>query len=330
MKTISLFLLSALFWVSQISATELVVYSARNEQLIKPVFDAYTKETGVKIKYITGKNGLIVERLRSEGRRSPADILLTVDAGNLWHASELGLLHPVKSSVLEQNIPLSYRDPKGLWFGISLRARTIVYSTDRVNPNELSTYEDLAGAKWKGRLLLRTSKKVYNQSLVAMLLDAHGKKKTAQLMSGWVNNLATKVYSNDTKLMQGILAGKGDLGIVNTYYFGRLKRKNPDIKLALFWPNQNDRGVHVNVSGAAVTKSSKQKEEAQKFIEWLTSNNAQKLFAELNMEYPVREGVKLHKEVASWGDFKKDNRNLAIAGAKQKMATQIMQGAEYW
>ena len=209
---------------------EVVVYSARNEQLIKPMFDAYTKETGVKIKFITDKEGPLMQRLKVEGENTPADLLLTVDAGNLWQAAQEGLLSPVKSKILSSNIPSYLRDPGNQWFGLSVRARTLVYNTQKLKPSELSTYEDLADPKWKGRLCLRTSKKVYNQSLVAMMIAEHGEVKTEQIVRGWVANLATDVFPDDTKLMEAIAAGQCDVGIANTYYYGRLIEKSPNCR----------------------------------------------------------------------------------------------------
>lgn len=310
-------------------ADDLVVYSARKEHLIKPLFDAYTKETGTEISFITDKAGPLLQRLKAEGKNTKADLLITVDAGNLWHAAREGVLQAVESKTLEANIPSNLRDPNGHWYGLSLRARTIVYSTERVKPEELTTYEDLGNAAWKDRLILRTSKKVYNQSLVAMLIAEHGEAKTEEIVKSWVGNLATEPFSNDTKTMETILAGQGDVGIVNTYYFGRLLKKNPDLKLALFWPNQETSGVHVNVSGAGVTRYAKNKEAAIKFLEWLSSEKAQNLFADANMEYPVNQNVEVHPYVAAWGEFKASKQNLASAGQLQEAAIRLMDRADY-
>jgi iron(III) transport system substrate-binding protein len=310
-------------------AEELVVYSARKEHLIKPLFDAYTKETGVKITFITDKAGPLLQRIKAEGKNTRADLLITVDAGNLWHAAREGVLQPVDSKTLNSNVPANLRDPGGQWYGLSLRARTIVYSTERVNPENLSTYEDLGTPTWKGRLLLRTSKKVYNQSLVAMILAEHGEEKTEGIIQAWVNNLATDPFSGDTKVMEAILAGQGDVGIVNTYYFGRLQKKNPELKLALFWPNQESSGVHVNVSGAGVTRYAKNPDAAIKLLEWLSSEKAQNLFADANMEYPVNQKVDTHPFVAAWGEFKTSRQNLAMAGQLQRAAIQLMDRAGY-
>ena len=329
---IAVFLSAMIPLVASISgafAQEIVIYSARKEHLIKPLFDVYTQKTGVKITYLTGTAGALVERLKAEGPNSPADLLITVDAGNLWHAAEEGLLSQVGSETLKQNIPSHLRDPDNRWFGLSLRARTIVYNSKRVDPSALSTYEALADPKWKGRLVLRTSKKVYNQSLVASLIVEHGETRTEEMVRGWVANLAAPPFSNDTKVMEAIAAGLGDVGIVNTYYFGRLMKKKPDLELALFWPNQNGTGVHVNVSGAGVTLHAKHRAEAIHFLEWLSSEEAQNLFADANMEYPANLGVKPHTVVSAWGEFKANPMDVSKYGEYQAAAIRLMDRAGY-
>jgi len=322
-------LLLCLLFFGQAFADELVIYSARKEHLIKPLFDAYSKETGTQISFVTDKEGPLLERLKAEGQNTRADLLITVDAGNLWHAANEGVLQPVESAMLTANIPAHLRDPENRWFGLSLRARTIVYSTERVKPEQLESYEALGDAAWKNRLILRTSKKVYNQSLVAMLIAEHGEAKTEQIVKSWVKNLAASPFSNDTQVMEAILAGQGDVGVVNTYYFGRLLKKNPEIKLALYWPNQGSTGVHVNVSGAGVTKYAKNKVAAVKFLEWLSSEKAQNLFADANMEYPVNPRVEAHEYVKSWGAFKASEQNLANAGKLQADSIKLMDRAGY-
>ena len=309
---------------------EIIVYSARKEHLIKPLFDAYSDKHNVEIRYITDKAGPLLAKLRAEGPNTPADILMTVDAGNLWHAAKNDVLASVDSKTLTDNIPLHLRDPKNRWFGLSVRARTIIYSTDRVKKGELSTYEDLADPKWKGRLCLRTSKKVYNQSLVAMMMHRLGEKKTEEIVKGWVANLAVPPFSNDTKTMKAVLAGQCDVAIVNTYYFGRMQKKDPAVKLALFWPNQKDNGgVHVNVSGAGLTKHAKHKAAAIKLLEWLSSDEAQLMFAGINAEYPANDKVKTDPMVAAWGTFKPDSNNIAKAGELQAKAVMLMDRAGY-
>ncbi|MFP5409143.1 MAG: extracellular solute-binding protein [Gammaproteobacteria bacterium] len=314
-------------------ADEVVVYSARNEQLIKPLFDAYTRDTGVQVKFITDKEGPLMARLKAEGRNTPADVLLTVDAGNLWQAAEEGLLRPIQSKTLQANVPAHLRDPGNEWFGLSVRARTLVYNTAKVKPADLSTYEDLADPKWKGRLCLRTSKKVYNQSLVAMMVHEYGEGKTEDIVRGWVANLATSPFPDDTKAMEAVAAGQCDVTLVNTYYFGRLMDKKPTLPLAIFWPNQGLKnqtaGVHVNVSGAGVTRHAKNPAGAQKLIEWLSSEKAQNQFADVNLEYPVNPKVAPDAKVAAWGSFKQNLINVKEAGSLQTKAVKLMDRANY-
>lgn len=321
--------ISALTSIYAASEEKLVIYTARKEHLVKPLFDLYTKQTGVKIDYITDKAGPLITRLQAEGKNTPADLLITVDAGNLWQAKDKGVLQPIESSTLQKNLPAYLRDPSNHWYGLSVRARTMVYATDRVKPAELSTYTNLADKKWEGRLCLRTSKKVYNQSLVATVIERLGTDKTEQVVKGWVSNLAAPVFSNDTMAMEAVAAGQCDVTVVNTYYFGRLIKAKPKTKLKLFWANQQTTGTHVNVSGAGVTKYAKHKATAVKFLEWLSTPTAQKIFADANMEYPANKTVKPAKLVASWGEFKADQLNVEIAGKKQAEAIKLMDRAGY-
>ncbi|WP_408611814.1 Fe(3+) ABC transporter substrate-binding protein [Chitiniphilus purpureus] len=310
-------------------AESVTVYSARNEQLIKPLFDAFTKETGIDIKLLTDKEGPLMERLKAEGRNSPADVLITVDAGNLWQAANLGLLQPTRSTVLDANVPAHLRDPQGQWFGLSQRVRTLFYNPTLVKPGELSTYEDLANPKWKGKLCLRTSKKVYNQSLVAMLIAQHGEAKTEQIVRGWVANLATDVFADDTKMLEAIAAGQCAVGVANSYYYGRIVDKKADFPVRIFWANQGAEGVHVNVSGAGVAKFAKNQKGAVRLIEWLSSDKAQNLYATKDFEYPVNPKVKPDGLVAGWGSFKPNPINVSKAGELQAKATQLMDRAGY-
>ncbi len=308
---------------------ELVVYSARVEGLIKPLLDRYTAETGTEVTFVTDDAGPLIERLNAEGQNSPADILLTVDAGQLWFAAERGLLQPVESEVLAANIPASLRDPENRWFGFSLRARTIAYSTARVDPASLSSYADLADPKWRGKLCLRTSRQIYNQSLVAMLIAENGEQRTEEIVRGWVANLATDVFTNDTRLLEAIAAGQCDVGLVNTYYFGRLQRDDPAFPVKLFWADQGGNGVHVNVSGAGITAHARHAGEARKFLEWLSGAEAQRLFAALNLEYPVTPAIPADPLVAAWGSFTQNPINVARAGELQADAVRLMDRAGY-
>jgi len=310
-------------------AAEVVVYSARIEQLIKPMFDAFTKETGIKVKYTTDNEGALLARLQAEGKNTPADMLITADAGNLWAAAQEKLLKPVHSQVLESNIPAHLRDPHNEWFGLSIRARTLVYNTQKVKPSELSTYEDLADPKWNKRLCLRSSKKVYNQSLVAMMIADHGEAEAERVVKGWVANLATDPLSDDTRALEFVAAGKCDVTLVNTYYYGRLMKKDPNLPLAVFWPNQESGGVHVNISGAGITRYSRNEQAAIKLLEFLSSDKAQNLFADVNMEYPANPKIAADPFVAAWGSFKQNSMNLAKAGELQTTAVKLMDRAGY-
>jgi len=305
----------------------LVVYSSRNEHLISPVFKLFTDQTGIEIEYATDKAGVLIERIKMEGANTPADVLITVDAGTLGLAASQGLFQPINSPVINNRVPAYLRDDNDFWTGLSLRARTIVYSTERVKSEELSTYSALGGDQWQGRLCLRTSKKVYNQSLVAMLIAEQGEAQAQATVTSWINNLAIAPTSNDTKVMQAILAGQCDVGIVNTYYFGRLQTKSPDLALALFWPNKS--GVHVNVAGAGILKHSKNAIQAKTLMEWLVSEPAQELFAGVNQEYPVSTDVKVDPQVASWGQFRQSEQRLSQAYILQPNAVKLMDRAGY-
>ena len=310
-------------------AEEVVVYSARNESLIKPLFDAYTAETGVNIRYTTDNEAALLARLLAEGESSPADMLITVDAGNLWHAAEEGVLAAVDSETLQRNIPPHLRDPERQWFGLSVRARTIIHAPERTAAGELDAYEDLAAPGWRGRLCLRTSKKVYNQSLVATMIARHGEARSEEVVRGWVANLAAPPFANDTQAIQAVAAGQCDAAIVNSYYYGRLLRDDPDFGLAVRWPNQGREGVHVNISGAGITRHADNRAAAVALLEWLSEAPAQELFAGLNLEYPANPQVMPHPVVAEWGEFEQDSLNVATAGALQAAAVRLMDRAGY-
>jgi len=311
------------------SAKEVVVYSARAEHLIKPLFDEFTQQTGITVKFQTGNANALVERLKAEGTNSPADILMTVDAGNLWYAADQGLFQPMQSKVIETNIPPHLRDPEMLWTGLSVRARTIVYHTDRVKPADLSSYEALADDQWKGRLCLRNSGSVYNKSLIAAFIAHHGETQTETFVKGWVGNLAAKPQAKDSQVMEAILAGQCDVGIVNTYYFGALQEKMPDMPLKLFWANQDSTGTHINVSGAGILKNAPHKNAALTLIEWLSEKPAQQIYGALNKEYPANLDVTLDQQVESWGAFQQDLLNLKKAGEYQQAATMLVNRAGY-
>jgi iron(III) transport system substrate-binding protein len=325
----------ALTTLTTVSFAETVtVYSARNEQLIKPLFDQYTAETGVEIKMLTDKEGPLLARLQAESTNTPADVLITVDAGNLWQASSLGLLKTINSKTLKNNIPAHLRDPKQQWFGLSIRARTMIYNPTLIKVDQLSTYEQLAGSSFKDKLCLRTSKKVYNQSLVAMMIAQYGEPKTENIIKGWVNNLATDVFPDDTQLIEAVAAGQCAVGIVNTYYLGRILNKlsaeqQATYNAKLFWANQKTNGVHVNVSGAGVTRYAKNESGAIKLIEWLSSDKAQNIYADKDLEYPANPKIKANSLVNNWGPFKQNLINMNKAGELQTSAVRLMDRVGY-
>ncbi|MDF5977942.1 extracellular solute-binding protein [Pseudomonas aeruginosa] len=309
------------------AADEVVVYSSRIDELIKPVFDAYTSKTGVKVKFITDKEAPLMARIKAEGANTPADLLLTVDAGNSLAGRADGPAATVQVGHHRTEHSSQYRSSTDSWTGPPLRARTIVYSTERVKPEELSTYEALADKQWEGRLCLRTAKKVYNQSLTGTLIETHGAQKTEEILQGWVNNLATDVFADDNAVIQAVDAGQCDVGIVNTYYYGRLHKQNPNLRVKLFWPNQADRGVHVNLSGIGLTRHAPHPEAAKALVEWMTGPDAQALFAGINQEFPANPQVAPSAEVASWGSFKADSIPVEVAGKRQAEAIRLMDRA---
>jgi iron(III) transport system substrate-binding protein len=324
---IALLMLSARYVASQ-GHSEVVVYSARIEQLIKPMFDAFTAKTGIQVKYLTAGEKELFERLQGEGANTPADVFMTVDVGNLWIAEQAGLLQGVTSEVIDHNIPSHLRAQDNAWVGLSVRARPIMYSTARVTPSELSTYEALGDPKWQGKLCFRTSKKVYTQSLVAAMIKALGEERTEGIVRRWMAN-QPRIFESDSKLLEAIAAGQCDVGVANTYYLAHLVAKDPKFPVAVFWPNQDDRGVHINISGAGVTKHAKHREQAITLLEFLSSTEAQSLYADANYEYPANPAVKPSTIITAWGDFKADTVDVAAAGELQAAAVKLMDRVGY-
>ena len=309
------------------AAAEVVVYSARHYGQ-EAAFDAFTRKTGIQVKVFNGNTGELFERLKAEGDKTPADVLLTVDAGNLWNAARAGLLSRVDSPELLARVPAHLRDPEQRWFGFAARVRTIMYNTRRVKPTELSTYEALGDPKWKGRLCLRTSSYIYNQSLVATMIKRHGEARTEEIVRGWVANQPTLINS-DTKLLEAVAAGQCDVTLTNHYYLARLVAKDANFPVAPFWANQQTTGTHVNVSGAGVTGHARNRANAIKLLKFLASPEAQQLFADLSFEYPVNPQASVHPLVARWGRFKTDDVNVAAAGEFQAAATKLADRAGY-
>jgi iron(III) transport system substrate-binding protein len=315
-------------WTPATAASEVVVYSARSHYGQEPVFEAFTRKTGIQVKIFGGNSAELFERLRAEGDKTPADVLITVDAGNLWNAARAGLLARVDSPELLASIPAHLRDPEHRWFGLTMRARTLMYNTRRVRPEELSTYEALGDPKWKGRICLRTSSYIYNQSFLATMIRRHGEARTEAIVRGWVANGPTLI-NGDTKIVEAIAAGQCDVGIANTYYLARMLAKDPALPVAPFWANQQTTGTHVNISGAGVTAHARHRAQAIKLIEFLASPEAQQVFADSNFEYPANPQASVNPIIARWGTFKQDDVNVAAAGELQAAATRLADRAGY-
>lgn len=314
-------------------AAEVNLYSARKEALIKPLLDRFTQQTGIRVNLLTSKADALLKRLQSEGRHSPADVLLTTDAGRLHRAKQAGVLQPIRSETLERNIPEQYRDPEGYWYGLSIRSRVIFAAKGRVNPSEIKTYEDLADPKWRKRICIRSSNNIYNQSLVASLIAHNGEAATERWARGLVANMARPPRGGDRDQIKAAAAGQCDIAVANTYYFGKMLTGKDETQrkaaqaVSLIWPNQDGRGAHVNVSGAGVTRSAKHLAEARKLLEFLASPEAQAWYAEANFEYPVLKGTPVSETLERWGDFKADPLNLAVLGENNPRAVRLMDRA---
>lgn len=314
-------------------AQEVNIYNARHYGTDQQLWDAFTKETGIAVNVVEANHDELIQRLEAEGANSPADIFITVDAGRLALAAEKNLFESVKSPVLEANVPAHLRHPDGLWYGLAMRARVLVYDKERVNPTELSTYEDLADPRYAGKIVVRSSTNVYNLSLMGSIIAADGAEKAEAWAKGIVANMARPPEGGDTDQLKAVAAGVGDIAISNTYYLARLLASDkPEDRavgerLAVFFPNQGDRGTHVNISGAGVLKSAPNKDNAVKLLEFLVSPEAQRYFADISFEYPVNPTVKPHPVLANFGDFKQDTLNAATFAANSLEASKIMDRA---
>ena len=336
----SAIILSSILLLSSFSTVlaadeEVNLYSARKEQLIKPLLDKFTEQTKIKVNLVTGKADALLKRLTSEGVNSPADILITTDAGRLHRAKVAEVLQPVKSDTLEAVIPAHLRDPEGLWFGLSLRARPIFYVKAKVDPSELSTYEALSDPKWKKRICIRSSGNIYNQSLVASMLATGDKDKVETWAKGFIANLAQPPKGGDRDQIKAAAAGICDIAIANTYYYGGMLKSKDEAqveaanKLAIFWPNQEGRGTHVNISGIAMTKAAKNAGNAKLLMEFLVNEESQAWYAQANDEFPVREGVSWSDSIKQWGEFKADTLSLTKLGENNADAVRLMDRARW-
>ncbi|MFL3050390.1 MAG: Fe(3+) ABC transporter substrate-binding protein [Candidatus Neomarinimicrobiota bacterium] len=312
---------------------EINIYSHRHYDSDKILYKAFTEETGIKINVVKGGADQLIQRLVSEGNNSPADILMTVDAGRLERAKKAGILQSTRSKILEKNVPIEMRDPEGYWYGLTVRARVIIYSKDRVKPGDLSTYEDLTNSKWKGRIVARSSSNIYNQSLLASIIAANGNNKALEWAKEVRKNMARSPRGSDRDQARAVSAGLADVAIMNTYYIGILANSldSSDREVAknvgVFFPNQKDRGTHINVSGAGITASSKNKKDAIKFLEFLTMKKAQQVFGNVNYEYPLKIENNQSSLLKSWGSFKTDQLNLSILGEKNSDAVKLFDRA---
>lgn len=309
------------------------VYTHRHYETDAMLFKQFTMETGITVNVVKASADELIQKLEMEGKNSPADVLITVDGGRLHRATEKGLLQPIESPTLKNNIDPVFRDDENYWFGLTYRARVIAYNTQTVDPSELSTYEALTDASWQGRILVRTSENLYNQSLMAGLIVHDGETGAKEWASGVVKNMARSPKGNDTDQIKAVAAGIGDIAIVNTYYLGRLKASEDprDQKvmenIGVFFPNQDAYGTHVNVSGGGITNSSRHRENAVKLLEFLSSKEAQKVFAEANYEYPTNPEVEWSAPLQAWGTFKYDTIDLSQLGTNNQLAVRLFDEA---
>ena len=310
-------------------AEEINLYSARHYDSDEKLYQAFTEETGIEVNLLEGDSDQLIERIQREGVASPADVMITVDAGRLWRAEQDGVFQSVESDILAERLPESMRHPEGKWFGFSQRVRAIYYNPENVDPSEITSYEDLADPRWEGEVCIRSSNNIYNQSLLASLIEHHGEEGAEEWAQGVVNNMARDPEGGDTDQIKAVAAGECDLAVGNHYYYVRLlesedaaDREVAD-KVGILFPNQDDRGIHVNVGGAGVVATAPNRENAIRFLEFLASDEAQEIFAAGNYEFPVVEGVKMSETLESWGEIKKDDLNVSILGENNPEAVRI-------
>jgi len=324
--------LALLLASTQVLAQEINIYSHRQPELIQPLVDAFTAETGIKVNVAFVDKGM-AERLEAEGDRSPADLVLTVDIARLMQVADAGVLQPVQSDVLEANIPETLRDPGDLWFGLTTRARIVYASKDRVQADEVTTYEDLATEKWKGRICSRSGLHDYNVALLAAMIAHYDESYATTWAGGLKANLARKPDGGDRDQIKAIAAGECDIAIGNTYYMGQMLADPEQVPAAdsvkIVFPTFANGGTDLNISGIAMTRSAPNRENALKFMEWLSGDTAQKMYAETNHEYPVKPGVERSALVSSWGEFTADSKPLAEIAARRPAAVKIMETVNF-
>ncbi|GGD67916.1 Fe(3+) ABC transporter substrate-binding protein [Lacimicrobium alkaliphilum] len=332
-KVVSVIVFSFIFLAIPAKSAEVNVYSARKEALIKPVLDSFSTKTGIRVNLITGNADALISRIASEGKFSPADVLITTDVGRLQRAKSKGLLQPVESDMLTNWVPARLRDSDNQWFALTKRARTIMYAKERVSADELSSIEGLSEDKWKGRICVRSSGNIYNQSMVAALIEQLGEQQTLEWAKGLVSNFARPPKGGDRDQIKAVAAGQCDIAIANTYYLAGMLTDSDDTqvqaaqKVSVFWPNQGDRGVHVNISGAGIARFAANKEAAKTLLEFMLTEKAQAWYAKHNGEYPVREGVEKSAVLKRFGDFKAESIPLQRVGELNSAALVLMDNA---
>ncbi|MFC3283275.1 Fe(3+) ABC transporter substrate-binding protein, partial [Litchfieldella rifensis] len=300
------------------SADAVNLYSARHYDSDQALYDAFTANTGIEVNVLEGDADQLVERILREGEASPADIMMTVDAGRLWRAEQEDIFEGIESEVLAERLPEGMRHPEGKWFGFSQRVRAIFYNRENVDPSEITSYEDLADPRFEGAICIRSSNNIYNQSLLASLIHHHGAEGAEEWAQGVVNNFARQPEGGDTDQILGVASGECDLAVANHYYYVRLLKSDNEAdreaasKVGIIFPNQDGRGAHVNIGGAGVVEGAPNRENAIRFLEFLASDEAQEVFASGNYEFPAVEGVKKDPALESWGDFKKDDLNVSV------------------
>ncbi|HLW32679.1 MAG TPA: Fe(3+) ABC transporter substrate-binding protein [Aequorivita sp.] len=305
------------------------VYTHRHYKADDELFAKFTEETGIKVNIVNASADELIQRLETEGENSQADVLITVDAGRLYRAQSKDLLQPIKSKILEDNVSTEFREKDGYWFGLTYRARIIAYAKDRVNPENLKNYEDLANPEWKGKIVIRSSENIYNQSLLASIIVADGEEKAKEWAAGVVTNMARNPKGSDRDQVKAVASGEGDIAVVNTYYIGlMLNDENPEERkvgesVGIIFPNQENRGTHINISGIGVTKHAPHKENAIKLMEFLSEEEAQQTLANLNYEYPINPKASKAAILKTWGDFKADSVELYQLGKHNSEAVKI-------
>ncbi|MCK8059197.1 MULTISPECIES: Fe(3+) ABC transporter substrate-binding protein [unclassified Fusibacter] len=311
------------------ASTVVNLYTDRHYDTDQALFDLFTEKSGITVNVVKAGSDELIERLTREGADTEADVLMTADAGRLHRAKALDLLQPVTSEVLEANVPANLKDAENFWTALTIRARVLVYSLDRVSPSELSTYEDLGSEKWNGKVLVRSSSNIYNQSLLASLIAVEGEEKAEQVVTVILNNMARTPQGNDRDQAKAVVAGEGDVAIMNTYYIGKMINSEDPAevevasKVGVFFPDQETNGTHINISGAGITKYAKHSDAALLLIEFLSSDEAQESFAQANYEYPVNPNVEASDLLKSWGDFKAQDINLSLLGEYNNKAVEI-------